>query len=120
MQRAAELDLALDVDDLAAAEPDPGGNAAGIAERETAERDDREPVHLTDLFAVGLDPDRPARDFLLQTPINPVAAAELRIDRALHLGRTNDLLAGVDRNLVSLLQQIDNPAQPGRQPLGVA
>src|SRR5215469_10480335 len=34
MERAAELDLALDVDDLAAPEPDAGGDAARIAERQ--------------------------------------------------------------------------------------
>src|SRR5580693_6117926 len=36
MQRAAELDFALDVDDLAATEPDAGGNAARVAKRESA------------------------------------------------------------------------------------
>src|SRR6516162_4288861 len=120
MQRPAELDLALYVDHLAAAEPDTGSYAAGITESESAERDDRKPVHLADLFAVRLDTDRLARDFLLQAAIDTVAAAELGIDRPLHLGRSDDLFAGPNRNLVGLLQQIDDPAQAGRQPLGIA
>src|SRR5271166_7207334 len=111
MQRAAELDLALDVDDLATAEPDPGGNAAGIAEGETAERDDRKPVHLTNLFAIGLDSDRLAADLFLQTSVDPVTAAELGIDRLLHLRRGDDLLAGAEGKLVGLLQQVDDPTQ---------
>src|SRR6516162_10721868 len=120
LQRPAELDLALYVDHLAAAEPDTGSYAAGITESESAERDDRKPVHLADLFAVRLDTDRLARDFLLQAAIDTVAAAELGIDRPLHLGRSDDLFAGPNRNLVGLLQQIDDPAQAGRQPLGIA
>jgi hypothetical protein len=120
MQGPAELDFALDVDDLAAAESDPGGNTAGIAESQTAERDDRKPVDLANLFAIGLDTDRLAADFLLQTPVDPVTAAELGIDRPLHFGRGDDLFAGTDSNLVGLLQQIDYPTQPGRQPVGVA
>src|SRR5208282_1717581 len=83
MQRAAELDFALDVDDLAASEPDSGGNAARVTKRETAEGHHRKPVDLADLFAVGLDADGLATDLLLQAAIDPVAPAELRIDRLL-------------------------------------
>ena len=62
MQRAAKLDLALDIDDLAAAKPHLGGDAARRAERKVAERDDREAIDLTDRLAIGLDADRPAAD----------------------------------------------------------
>ncbi len=40
VDRAAELDLALDVDHLAAAEPDAGGDPHRPAEREAAEHAD--------------------------------------------------------------------------------
>src|SRR6516164_11725388 len=120
MQRSAELDLALDIDDFAAAEPHPGGDATGIAKAETAERHDRKPVDLADFVAVGLDADCLASDLFLQATVDPVTAAKLRIDRALHLRRRDDLLAGARGNLVGLLQQIDNLAQPGRKPVGIA
>src|SRR5215831_6760966 len=119
MQRPAELDLALDIDDFAAAEPDPGGDATGIAKAETAERYHRKPVDLADFFAVGLDADGLAADLLLQAAVDPITTTELRVDRALYFGRCNNLLAGARGNLVGLLQQIDNLAQPRRQPVGI-
>src|ERR1700730_12228043 len=120
MQRAAESNLALDIDDLAAPQPDARGDAAGVAERETAERHDREAVDLADLFAVGLAPDGLAPNLLLHAAIDPVAAAELPVDRLLHLGGRDDSLTSADSQLVRLLQQIDNLAQLGGQPVGVA
>jgi hypothetical protein len=98
---------------LAAAKSDPGGNTAGIAESQIAERDDRKPVDLANLFAIGLDTDRLAADLLLQTSVDPVTAAELDIDRQLHFGRGDDLPASAGGDLVGLLQQIDDPMQPG-------
>src|SRR5262249_57806538 len=84
MQRPAELDLALDIDDFAAAEPDPGGDATGIAKAETAERYHRKPVDLADFFAVGLDADGLAADLLLHAAVEPITTAELPRDRALY------------------------------------
>src|SRR5260370_23094599 len=120
MQWPAQLDLALDIDDLAATETDPGGDAARIAEGESAEADDREPVDLADLLAFGLDADRPAADLLLQAPVDAIAAADLRIDRRLYLRFADDVPAGVGGELVGFLQQIDKAAHAGRQFVGVA
>src|SRR5262249_32570528 len=120
MQRTAECHFALDIDDLAAPEPDARGDASGVAERETAERHYREAVDLAYLLAVGLDPDRLAADLLLQAAVNSVPAAELPVDRLLHLDRRHDAVAGAGGQLVGLLQQIDDFAQPRGQPFGIA
>ena len=66
------------------------------------------PLTWPTCFAVGFDADRLAADFFLQAPIDAVAAAELGIDRRLHFGRADHVLAGVDGKLVGLLQQIDD------------
>src|SRR5579883_712948 len=103
MQGTAERDLALDVDDLAAAQPHPRGDAARNAERKTAQADDREPVDLADRGAPRLDADRLARDLLLQPSIDAVAAPDFGVDRRLHLALA-DRLAGIGGKLVGLAQ----------------
>ena len=105
--------VGLVVDDLSASQPDAGGIAARVAKRKTAEGHHRKPVDLADHFAVGLDADGLAADLLLQSAINPVTAPELRIDRLLHLCCRDRGLAGTDRQMVGLLQKIDDFAQPG-------
>src|SRR5260370_40873671 len=120
MERPAELDFALDIDDLAAAEADLSGDAARSAKRECAEADDRETVDLADLLAIGLDADRLAADFFLHAPVDAVAATYLRIDRRLHLRLADDLFAGISGKLVGFLQQIDKGPHTGRQFVGVA
>src|SRR5438552_16914537 len=120
MQRPAQGDLALDVDHLAAPQPDLRGDAARLTEGEPAEADDRQPVELADLLTVGLNTDRAAADLLLQTAIDAVAAADLRIDRRLDLDEADDILAGVARELVGFAQQIDKSARAGGQFVGVA
>jgi hypothetical protein len=103
MQRSAEFDLTLDIDDLAAAEPDLCRDPARVTKGETTEHDHRETVHLADDLAGGLDADSLAADLLLQAAIDPVAAAELGIDGALHLGRCDDVFASRSGQLVGLL-----------------
>src|SRR5437879_2415107 len=120
MQRPAELDLALDVDDLAAAEPDLRGDAARLAKGEPAKADHRQPVDLADLLAVGLDADRLAADLLLEAPVDAVAAAELRVDRRLHLKFANDRLAGIAGELVGFVQQVVEGTHARRYFVGIA
>src|SRR6266545_7583432 len=110
MKRPAELDLAFDVDDLATAEPDLRSDAAGLAERGGAEADHREPVDLADRLAVGFDADRLAADLFLEAPVDAVAAADLRVDRRLHVRLADDFLAAIDGKLVGLVQQVGKGA----------
>src|SRR6516165_10487170 len=120
MQWAAELDFALDIDDLAASQSNAGGNTARVAKRETAEGHHRETIDLADLFAIGLDSDGLAADLFLQAAIDPIAAAELRINSVLHLCCRDGGLAAAGCQLIGLLQEIDDLAQPGGQPIGIA
>src|SRR5690606_26188506 len=55
VDRAAELDLAFDVDDLAVADPHVRRDPGRLAEMESAEAEDREPVDLPDLLARSVD-----------------------------------------------------------------
>ena len=61
MQRAAELDLALDVGDAARAQPHAGRDAARPPERERAELQHGQAVDLADLRAFGVDQHDAAR-----------------------------------------------------------
>src|SRR5947207_8656474 len=106
MERPAELDLAFDIDNLAAAEPNLRGDAAGLAEGEGAQADHRQPVDLAHFLAVGFDADRLAADLFLEAPVDAVATAELRIDRRLNLGFADGPLAGVPGQLVRFAQEI--------------
>ncbi len=106
MKRTAEGDLALDIDHLATPQADLRRDPRGIAEREGAETDHRQAIDLSNPFAVGFKPDRLAADFLLQAPVQAVAAAKLRADRGLDFGGANLLLAGIGRELVGFLKQI--------------
>src|SRR5271157_1230272 len=120
MQRPAELDFALDIDDRAAAEADLGSDTARIAKGKSSEADDGESVDLTDLLTVGLDAYRLAADLFLQAPVDAIATAYLGIDRRLYLRLTDDILTGVRSELIGFLQQIDEAAHAGRQFVGVA
>ena len=71
-------------------------------------------------FAVGLDADRLAADLLLQAAIDAVAAADLRVDRRLHLGLADHRLAGIGGELVGFPQQIEKGAHARRQLVGIA
>ena len=82
MDRAAELDFALDVDHLALAQPGGGGDARGLAEGEVAQIDHGQAVDLADLRAGGVD--QQCRAGLPPALVAQAAGAvALRVDRAL-------------------------------------
>src|SRR6266851_1513050 len=120
MERTAEGNLALDIDHLAATQPDLGGDPGGIAKRESAETDHRQAIDLPNPFTPGFEADRLAADLLLHAPVQTVAAVKLRVDRGVDLGGADLLLAGIGRELVGLLQQISDRTQAGRQALLIA
>src|SRR5579862_7395054 len=107
MQWSAKLDLALDIDDLAAAHPHLRGDAGRVAKGERAEADHRQPVDLAHRRAAGLDADRPARDLILHASVDAVAAADLRVERTLDFRGADYLLAGIGGELIGLLKQFE-------------
>ena len=83
MDRAAELHLALDIDQLAAARPHPAGDPGRPPEGEAAELDHAEAVHLADPTAGGVDQRHVLKNRLLRPVAQPRGAADLLVERAL-------------------------------------
>ena len=86
MDRAAELDLALDVDHLAAPRPGLAGDAGRTTEPETADLDHAEAVHLSDARAVGIDERDPLENGFLRPVADARSAPDPCLKRALDVG----------------------------------
>src|SRR5271170_7184385 len=117
MQRTAKLHFALDINDLAAAHAHLRGDPRRIAEGKRAEADYRKPIDLADHLAVGFDADRLAADLFLHAAVDAITAADLRVDRGLHLNRAGYLLATIGGELIGFLQQFDDHPHAGREPV---
>src|SRR5581483_11397334 len=81
VDRAGELDLALDALDAVVADRGAGAHPHGPAEGVVAEIDDREAVDAPDAAAVGLDHERAALDHLLQPLLEEIGAVVALPDR---------------------------------------
>src|SRR6185437_938908 len=106
MQRPAQRDLALDIDDLALAKPDARADSAGMPERKAAKPRHRQAVYLADALARRFDAQRVAGYLFLQTLINAVPTAALGIDRRLQLCRADLVLFFHVGQVVRFLQEI--------------
>src|SRR6516164_7922931 len=120
MQGSAERDFALDVDELAAAQAHPRGDAARDAKGGAPEINDKEPVDLADRSAFGLDAGRSFLNLVEEPPIDAVAAAEFSVDRRLDLGRADDLPFGVRGELVGFAQHIGDRTHLDRHLAAIA
>ena len=80
----------------------------------------RQAVDLAHPLARGLDANGVAADLFLQAPIDPVAPALLRVDRRLQFGGADNCLVGGAREIIRLLQEIDEAAHLGGKLLGIA
>ncbi len=108
MKRPAELHLALDIDQVAAAHADAGGDAARLAEGGAADLDDREAVDLADGLAIGIDQDGLLDDLLLEQRVEPVVAAELSVPGLLARprGETTALPAFFEKCAASCMRSV--------------
>jgi len=120
MQGSAERDFALDVDNLAAAQAHPRGDAARDTKGGPPESSDKKPVDLAERRAFGLDAGRFFRNLVEEAPIDAVAAAEFSGDRRLDLGRADDLPLGVDGELVGFAQHIGDRTHLNRHLAAIA
>ncbi|MFO1427355.1 MAG: hypothetical protein U1F11_10370 [Steroidobacteraceae bacterium] len=116
----AELDLALDVDELALAHAGRGGDAHRVCERRAAERQHREAVRLADRLARRRDAQRVVADRGEQLALHPIDAAPLGLDRVLHVRAADLRGAATERVVVRLAQQVAHGADLHRQALAVA
>jgi hypothetical protein len=85
MQRAAQLDLALDVDDLAGAEADAGGDAHRAPESEVGKVDHRQAVHAAHGGAVRVHQQRAVEHRLQRALAQAVEAPLARGDGRVHV-----------------------------------
>src|SRR5215470_10538320 len=120
MQGSAERDFALDVDNLAAAEAHPRGDAARDTKGGPPESSDKKPVDLADRSAFGLDAGRFFCNLVEEAPIDAVAAAEFSGDRRLDLGCADDLPLGVGGELVGFAQHIGDRTHLDRHLTAIA
>ncbi len=117
---AAELGLALDVDEFPPSQPRRGRDPAALAEGVATELHDGEAVHLAHGAAVGLQVDGVALDRALHALAQARGTPFLGVDRRLHVlaGHAfGALLAGV---VVGLAQQVDQRARVRGHALAVA
>ncbi len=119
MDRTAELDLALDVDHLAVADPGVDRDPRRLRERLAAQREHRQAVHLPDLLAGGVDQHRAAQDRLLHEVAQAPRALPLRLDRRLDVFPRDRGGAGTARGEIGLGHQVDQILHVRRQALAV-
>src|SRR5690606_35762967 len=85
VNRAAQLDLALDVDDAPGAEADARGDTARPRKGEAAELNHRQRVHLTDDPARGRNRECAARHRILDALARTARSVDPRVDGLLHV-----------------------------------
>src|SRR5690606_36484194 len=120
MDRAAELDLALDVDDLAVADPHVGRDAGRLAELKAAQAEHRKAVDLTDLRARSVDQEIVALDFFLKLFAQTIDTPRLRVDGFLHVPALDDGCAFALCPEARLAHEVRDVAIPRREFLRIA
>src|SRR5690606_338972 len=93
VDRAAELDLALNVDDLPVADAHVRRDAGRLAEMKAAEPQNRQPVDLADLRARRVDQEVVALDLLLELLAQTIDSPDLSVDGFFHVAALNELRA---------------------------
>src|SRR5690606_20585197 len=115
VDRAAELGLALDVDDLAAAGADARGDVRGYAERIAAEVDHGEPVGLADDGPAGLDVHAPEYDVLAHAQLEEALALGARVEGGLDVVALDGLGPVARREEARLAHEVGDPAEARRE-----
>ena len=116
---AAELGLALDVDDAAGPQPHARGDPARPTEGKRPELQHREAVDLADLGAVGIDQHDAAVDGLLRPVAKTVGALDLLVDGPADVLSARDLALGLARPVVGLAHDVGDAPELDRQLLAV-
>lgn len=115
VDRLAQVDLALDVDDAAAARVDSGGNARRHAERRVADLQHGEPVALADRRALAVDQDD-AGEHVVEHPLRDTTGTRgLGLQRTLDVPGVGHLVTGQLADEIGLADQLEQVADTGRQ-----
>ncbi len=120
MNGAAHVDLALDVDHIAAPHAHRCRDARSLAEGVVAQLQHGEAIDLADGVACGLDEDGFAQHLVLHEPGNTVEAENLGVDGLVDMLGADALRAGFVSPVVGLLEQVDDGLKLGGEPLAVA
>ena len=119
MQRAAEFDFALDVDDLSGSHPDACRDAHGPAECIAAHGQDAEPIDLPHLCGAGVDQHDVALDHLEVLKLCALVTLLPGRKCALHVCDLDDLVSCFGGPEVGLAQVVGKVAHAQRQLAGV-
>ena len=119
MDRATELDLALDVHDLAAARPHPAGDARRPPETEAAQLEHAQAVHLAGAAADGVDQRHVLQNRFLRTIAQPRHAADLLVEGALDFGAADHRALGLAGPVVGFRQHVTDLIDQQRELAGV-
>ncbi len=106
MNGATQLDLPLDVEHLAVTDTNARGDARGPAEQLRAHLHDREPVYLTDRFAVAFDQQALVTYGLERQGVDTSESPHLLIECTLYVDRPNDIASGDSREMIRLAQHV--------------
>lgn len=113
------LDLALDIDNLAAAHSHARTDARRLAKSEVAEADHGEAIDLTHRLSLGIDEQHPPGDGLERPVTDALAAVAALADGALDIGKADQIALVLLRPEMCLSDNIGQRTNPERQTLGV-
>ena len=115
MERAAQIDLALDVGDATSAHADACRDPARTAEREAAKLQHREPIDLPDLGATRVQQHDLTADRLLSAVAKTVGPLNVLVDGACHCSAINLIAGRLARPIVGLPNNVGQVADLDRQ-----
>src|SRR5579864_544313 len=103
---AAEISLALDVDQPALAECGRRCDAHGLAKRVPADFDDAEPVHLADSRAFAVDQQRAIRDHLADFRFDEVVPLDFGLPRGAEMSCGYRRFRSLPRDVAGFAREI--------------
>ena len=113
MDGAAQFDLALDVDQHAAAEPGGGRDTGWLCKGEPAKLEHRQAVDLPHLLAAGIDVQYPAQNGLVRALAQTVGTMDLCCDRLFHILPRHDLALALLRPVIGFAHQVGQALHVG-------
>ena len=115
MQRPAELDLALDVQNLAITHADARRDAGRLTEAKTTELQHAQPIDLPDLGAIGIDQHRIVGDRFIGSLADAGEASVLLLQRLLDVAGGQHIVACLLRPEIRLANEVDDRAHAHRE-----
>ena len=106
MERSAEFDFALDIDDLAAAGPHLAGDAGGPPKGKSAEFGDAQAIDLADMDSRGVDQRHLFEDGFLCPVAQAGGALDAGAQGTIHIGSRDHVAFGLTGTKIRLDQDL--------------